>query len=262
MMPRFINIHNKVPAALRTAFEEHLNKYYNFDLEQLSNKPFNLTTNESLVIEHCNLLQKQLAFHNIDSTNIIPVVFIGNSTTNGHAFLWNEYSFPFYCVEFYNTREYSSVFTTHEYIHALHYLNQPEFYFSNELEKASLFRQLVTEGIATYCTQKLLDNSSFDTFWADVITLEESESWTNQCEDDKQTLCKYCLTYLDCITTSELFFYSNSNSPMYNRGGYWLGYMMITDLMKSKELNLKELLSLNYQDMLDFTKDWLHNQIR
>jgi len=191
------------------------------------------------VTQHKNLIINQFGYikeclKNIGDITEIPVVLmVGQGTTNGHAYQHGNRFGIFLPVESYQTEMQARVFVTHEFVHALHYQKQPEFYFSTIAEKESLERQLITEGLAAYISQMVLNISDADALWADYISEKEKSTWTQQCKNRLSELNELLRESALRPTVPELFMSKDPSDIKKYRGGYYLGLQLIKDLGKS-----------------------------
>ncbi len=156
---------------------------------------------------------------------------VGQGTTNGHAFNYKNEFIVFLPIEGYKTFEQLNVFVTHEILHALHYSAQPEFYFNTQKEKDSVFRQLVTEGLATYLTKEVLGISDRKALWADYISETEISKWSELCKSEKQNLFKEVHKLINEKSTNPSLFYSSDvNNIRKYRAGYFIGLDIIKEI--------------------------------
>lgn len=145
------------PVLFRHYFKYWANqKYWNKTLKT----PKDVEKNKRLILSRLPYIIKRLSKHSLSVADIAVVLFVGQNTSNGHSFCEKGKWFVWIPIEAYTTKLQVDVFVTHEIIHAIHYSKQKEFYFSNIKEKSQLSRELITEGLATWVTKKVLNISA------------------------------------------------------------------------------------------------------
>ncbi|MBK8981130.1 MAG: hypothetical protein IPM38_02140 [Ignavibacteria bacterium] len=127
--------------------------YFQFwaDKGKFTNNSFNkadLSIKKKLVSENLKSV-KNLLSNNFDTNNISVILFVGQNTSNGHAFRHKDEIIIWIPIETYNTDLQAQIFLTHEILHGIHYASSPDFLFSTSQERMHPGRQLITEGIAT-----------------------------------------------------------------------------------------------------------------
>src|SRR5690349_661551 len=108
----------------------------------------------------------------LSTADLSALLFIGSGVANGHAFFDGRQWLAWFDVPDYQSELTSKVFVLHELIHALHYKLTPSFYFRTSAEKTLLWRQLLSEGIATYATKMLLHLNDGEALWGDYLSNE------------------------------------------------------------------------------------------
>lgn len=164
-------------------------------------------------------------------------------------------------IETYPTAFAMDVFFIHEIAHALHYQRQPDFFFKDEVERTQIFRQLVTEGIATLASKELLRIRDEQALWADYLPPQEVQRWYEQCQRRKGELFQMVAGKL--ITSdpqNRLFSYSNSADVAENRAGYYLGLRLIEHFMETEGLYLREILEVGKTELLRVTQGFLERE--
>ncbi len=219
----------------------HVQDVWNCTLERAQDnktKPF---------IVLCEKLDR-LFDKNYINSNISVALVDGCNTSNGHAMVVNGKSIAWISVSNYQSEKSIKVFTTHEIIHAIHYKNVPEYYFFNCDQKNHVGRQLVTEGIATFLTQKLLNISNTEALWADYLSVNEIEDVMKRYENSTQEIANSILK--DWDNTESLYFYaSNFEKVNQYRSGYYLGRLLIENLAMKYEWSLNDVLTISREDM-------------
>lgn len=209
---------------------------------------------EDVVREKANLIRSRLhliqqAFTKKRFSETIPIIlFVGEGTTNGHAF-WDELRQAFIVwlpVEAYATSRQVDVFVTHEIIHALHYSYQHEFYFHNRREKNLVGRQVITEGIATWGTIEVMGFSEVAALWADYVSPAFARQWYSQCRHHEREMASRILReWWDSNEANELFAMWDENDVTKYRGGYYLGLHVIQRVVRRGNFDLSSLLRLD-----------------
>jgi hypothetical protein len=131
--------------------------------------------------ERLSFLEDRFSSKGLYLDQIAIVLFVGRGTSNGHALPLGEKWAAWLPVERYPPSFAIDVFASHEMAHALHYQKQPEFFFHTEDEKTNVFRQVVTEGIATITSKNILDISEEQALWADRLPAEQVRRWYQRC---------------------------------------------------------------------------------
>jgi uncharacterized protein YjaZ len=178
--------------------------------------------------------------------NIEVILFVGQGTTNGHAFQKDSSFSVFIPIEAYKSEKQMEIFITHEIIHALHYQKCPELYFNNIEEKENTERQLITEGVATFLTKEFLKISDEEVLWADYLTEEELNVWLNECKKEKDLVLNEIENNDDKI--KEIFLANDPGDIRKYRVGYYIGLEMVKELVSEKGLSIKEVLNINKID--------------
>jgi len=166
---------------------------------------------------------------NIDDLNI--VLFVGQGSSNGHAFLDADRFVVWLPIETYDSQLLARVFITHEIIHAFHYAGSPEFYFDNAEEMRSVSRRLITEGLATYLTLKILNVDALTALWADYLPDDKADRWFNECRiRGKEIFANLLENFSTCDPDFGLFYASDPNDILKFRAGYYAGLRLIEQI--------------------------------
>ena len=198
-----------------------------------------------LINHHIKKLDEILNKREIAVENIECALFIGAGTTNGHALRSKDKFLVWLPLETYTSEKLVQVFVTHEIIHALHYQNSPGFYFSSNEEQLQISRQLITEGVATYLTAKLLDLSEIEALWADYLDDTKLLHWWQRCQEEEQGLFRLIRDhYYDSKHSLNIFYAANPDDIYQFRSGYYAGLKLIGDYAGLKGLSPKALLGL------------------
>jgi uncharacterized protein YjaZ len=176
--------------------------------------------------------------------DLTVVLFVGQDTSNGHAFKDNDGFIVWLPVETYTTPLLVDVFVAHEIIHALHYGATPRFYFENAMEKNSISRQLITEGVATHVTAELLGVDEATALWADHLAQSQLADWMRQCQDHRAELARFLIeNYNSTDPKIEVFVIADADDIFRHRAGYFVGAEVIRAIADESESTLPELLA-------------------
>src|SRR3989344_8762760 len=138
-------------------------------------------------------MEKKFSHAGIDTRNVGIIFFVGQQCTNGHAFRYQNQFFAWIPIEAYHAAAQADIFISHEIFHALQYERAPVLYFSSLEEKNDVLRQLITEGAATYVTQRLYAASDGEALWADYMSREDIGQWLLLREKGEKKLLQYVL---------------------------------------------------------------------
>lgn len=182
----------------------------------------------------------------------------GCQSSNGHALLLNGRPTAWVSVSNYPSDETIKVFGTHEVIHALHYGYMPEYHFESKLEKDHVGRQLVTEGLATFVTEKLLNLSESEALWSDYLMPNDLELLMDEYRKHQSESATNILR--DWDKSDSLYFYANDRNDIDKyRSGYFIGRAIVARIAEQDEIGIYELLTMS-RSMLDGkVKDVLKN---
>lgn len=195
------------------------------------------------IIEELRIIKARLRHANLGVPLPPIVLFVGQGTSDGHAFYDGARLVVWIPIETYETKTQMQVFLLHEILHGLHYTTRPEFYFKNAREKRHIGRQIITEGIATYLTKYILNVDNATALWADYLPKSKSDSWLKECEKRKQELFAYVFKHWNKTSSKiELFFANNSSDILRYRAGYFIGLRLIEAFVQRKRYTPKELL--------------------
>lgn len=232
-----------------SAFPELFEHYYTFwaqpqlyyfrDIEEIIRR-------RNLISEHLPLLSKQFEGKGLPITDIDVLLFVGHGTSNGHTFPLTSRWVVWLPIETYHSPQAVDVFVSHEIAHALHYQQQPVFYFKDKREKNLVFRQLVTEGIATFISREILGVSNEQALWADYLTADHVQRWYRDCVKYEKEIFRIAADKLDYSDPeNRLFSFSETDDVLENRAGYYAGLMLIERYAKQQGLMLQDLLKIS-----------------
>ena len=230
---------------------EHYFKYW--ALESYFHK--SLKT-ESEVKEKTEMIKSRLDFiknklndFGFDTSDVEIILFVGQNCTNGHAFKKEGKFIVWLPVEAYESNKDIDIFVTHEIIHALHYTKNPDFYFDTKEEKINVGRQIITEGLATYLTSKVLNISDEKALWADFLSRDELKKWFDSCEAKKYELYDFVLKNFNSSDEDIQIFWANDPKDIYKyRSGYFVGLDLIKEFVKEENVSDKDILEIDRKD--------------
>lgn len=240
------------PARYEANFPELFEHYYIF-WAQLQTYSFRdseeVVARRDLLLERLPLLAERFERNGLKPSDIDVVIFVGHGTSNGHAFHSKGRWIVWLPIETYGSSQAVDIFSSHEIAHALHYRYQPDFYFKDKKEKNQVFRQLVTEGIATLISREILGVSDEQALWADYLPLEYVQHWYATCRKREKELFRLVadtLPYSD--EQNRLFSFSPSEDVSENRAGYYVGLALIERYARRQGLALGDLLAISKEE--------------
>lgn len=192
----------------------------------------------------------------LDSSPTTLMLLPDVAAMNGHAFLHDGHGVAFYLLKRNSSAFYHEVFALHEILHAVHYRESSEFAFDTRAWKKNTGRQFISEGISTVLCALVLKCGLDIALWADVLSKEERNAWMMSCEHSKGQLCKLVHDNFDDSAPLGLFEYETNQSPLSNRGGYWLGAMFIQELIRNG-FTPEDLLVAKYSRLRELALHWL-----
>ncbi len=196
-------------------------------------------------------------------TGIEAVLFVGQRTSNGHALRDGDSWIVWLPLEAYPTALQMRVFVTHEILHALHYRESPDFYFDSMAEKRSVVRRLITEGVATWLTMRVLGIDERTALWADYIPRRKIRAWLQECKAKEHELCKFILENLFSSDPAIGVFYAKDADDIFNyRAGYYIGLKLIKHIATSEKITRRNLLAIPRKDFETLAKIWLEDRVR
>jgi uncharacterized protein YjaZ len=203
----------------------------------------------------------KLAVFGLDVTDLRVVLFVGQKTSNGHAFKDGDRFVVWIPVETYRTHLDAEVFVTHEIIHALHYAGCPEFYFSNLTEKRRVSRQLITEGLSTYLSMTTLAIDEGAALWGDYLSPEAVKDWLCRCRNGETELKKYLLEIFSSSSPKIGLFYAKDPRDIFQyRAGYYIGLKFIKHAVQTKGLAAQHLLHMPRDEFESLAVKYLSDQ--
>jgi hypothetical protein len=212
-----------------------------------------------LISERLAFLEDRFLSRGLVLDQVVIVLFVGQGTSNGHAFPIDEKWIVWLPVESYPSPFTIDVFASHEIAHALHYQKQPEFFFNTEEEKTNVFRQVVTEGIATITSKNVLDIDDEQALWADYLPKEQIRQWYAECVSREAEILGIVAEKLESSDGS-LFSYTGSEDVIENRAGYYAALKIIQSILYENKLSLIELYTIEKQALFRMIQVLLKNQ--
>lgn len=194
-------------------------------------------------------LEERFSSQGLGLEAVVVVLFVGQGTSNGHAFPMDEKWVVWLPVESYPTPLCVDVFVAHELAHAEHYQRQPEFFFETEAQKTNVFRQVVTEGIATLTSRQVLDIDEQQALWADYLPDDQIQRWYAECVRRESELLANVARKLES-SDEDLFSYRGGEDVLKNRGGYYAALRIIQRILDQNRLALSELFTIDKQGFL------------
>ncbi|MDD4051387.1 MAG: DUF2268 domain-containing putative Zn-dependent protease [candidate division Zixibacteria bacterium] len=198
-----------------------------------------------LVTAGLDRIEIRFAQAGFDIADLTVVLFVGTHTSNGHAFKDHDEFIVWLPVETYTTPLLVDVFVAHEIIHALHYAAEQRFYFEDAVEKQSVCRQLITEGVATYLTAVVLGVDEATALWADHLDQPRLADWMQQCQDRRADLARFLVEhYHSSDPEIGIFVVDDPDNIFHFRAGYYIGLEVVKSILDEHNLTPPRLLSL------------------
>jgi len=251
LVPKYIDfLHGKQSRDEYIAdFPELFEHYFAFwghkDAPFVENKS-TIHTGASLVLDNIAHIENIFSASGISLDALRLVLFVGQNVSNGHSAYLNDKWVVWIPIELYNSKLQVDVFLTHELIHGVHYQKHPELYFATQDEKRNLGRQIVSEGVATYATMRLINVDQQTALWADFLADTEYATWCEQYNARKTELVKFAITHWN-DDAKELFQANDKRDILRFRGGYGLGLETVGAI--AKDISLPALLDMDTQEL-------------
>jgi uncharacterized protein YjaZ len=211
-----------------------------------------------LVLSELKKIERKMVSAGFDTEALDIVLFVGQNTSNGHAFKDGRKFVVWIPLETYKTKLRCQIFILHEIIHWLHYSQSPDFYFQNATQKLSTARQLITEGIATYLTQRILKVDEGTVLWADYLSKRDLKKWLQECQNREKELCQFILKQFSSASPKIELFYANDPNDIYKyRAGYFVGWKLIEQMIKKKGFSDSELLKISRKRLENMIRELL-----
>jgi uncharacterized protein YjaZ len=216
----------------------------------------------NLIKSRLDFIEEKLNDFGFDISDVEIILFVGQNCTNGHAFEKDGKFVVWLPVEAYESSEDVDIFVTHEIIHALHYSVNPNFYFKTKEEKKNVGRQIITEGLATYLTSKVLNISDEKALWADFLNKDELKKWFDSCEEKRYDLYDFVLKNFNSSSEDIQIFWANDPTDVYKyRAGYFVGLELIKEFVKKENVSDIDILKIDRESFEDKIKSILSSHI-
>lgn len=202
-----------------------------------------------LIKKHCPVIEKQFSDCGFDISDLEIILFVGQGYTNGHAFEDGGEFKVFLPVEGYETDRQVFAFVPHEIIHAIHYQKQPDFYFKNKEEKEKFSRLLITEGLATLLTKKIMELNEGEALWADHMNDTNLKKWMQECKEQLPKLYEFAVQNFDKSDNSLMFYTADKNDIFKYRAGYYAGMQVLKEAAERQNISNKELLTAQRREL-------------
>ena len=223
---------------------EHYYKFWSKkDRDNIFNEP-DIELSANKITSFIAFFKDKFKKQKFNTNQLTIILFVGAGNTNGHAFKYKNKFFVWIPVETYKTETDIKIFITHEIAHALHYKHSPDFYFNNHDEQLTVGRQLITEGLATYFSKRILSCSNKKALWGDYIDSPSYTKWMNACENQISQIKSAVLDNFDKPELTGLFQANDKSDVLNYRAGYYLGLQLIEQFVENNFLSLEELLQI------------------
>ena len=207
-------------------------------------------TRRELMLRHLVAANTRLREHGFSTGEMSIVLFVGNRSADGHAFLDTDGAVAWFTIECFDSELEAKIFTMHELIHALHYTAQPEFAFHTVEHQRNIARQLIAEGIATYLTKRLWNETDEAALWADKLPDAQLQAWMTACKNAENTLFQFVAANFESSDPSIEIFYSANPENIYSyRAGYYAGLKLIESIAADNHFSDRDLLNIPMNEM-------------
>lgn len=191
------------------------------------------------------------------------VFLLGDKTIDSHGIMIKDKTYLIIDLLTYSTalENYNPIsFLVHEIIHSIHYKLNPDMYFRNfRSQSESIIKRLIVEGVATYATKFLTNETDEDVFWLGYLNEEEVYKWKAYSTETKG---KFSVPLSELILTGtwtdnyqyEFFSITDPEKLWKGRLAYYYGYEIVSNLSKGR--NLDDVLKLCFSDYMDEIKTY------
>lgn len=254
------------PSAYRSVFPALFDHYYTY---WASPERYPEERTADFVAEKAELIRSRLPtikqrFAALDITleDIEVALFVGHNVSNGHAFQHKGKFITWIPVEAYPSLLSVDVFVSHEIAHGLHYFHAPDTYFTTKAEKNLMWRQLLTEGIATLVSMNVTDVDEVYALWADVIDRNQAQNWYTACREKRQELAQFALDHFsDAFQDNAFFSMCDAGDVFRNRSGYYLGLQLIKEIADTHGFGPVDLIKINDSQGQELLREQLGKEI-
>jgi len=212
------------------------------------------------VTAELSAIESRFARANLDLNQLEVVLFVGQNSSNGHAFLHKGRFIVWLPVEEYPSPLSVRVFVPHEIAHALHYEMSSDYWFCDAKSRNHMGRQLVAEGLATLVSMEIAGVDAITALWVDYVSSEWASEWINNRRRRRCELADHALNRFDESSEDNGFFVftgTNDNDVFRNRTGYFLGTEIAKTVKDELGGTLADLLKLSRADWESLAKDVL-----
>jgi len=183
------------------------------------------------------------------------VLLLGDSTVDSQGIMVNDKTYLVIDLLAYSVAidKYNPIsFLVHDITHSIHYKLMSDMYFKNYSSQTErVLKRMVVEGLATYITKQLTDESDEDVFWLGYLDDRGVEKWK---EHAYKVRGKHGNNLRDLISNNiwrdqnqfDLFSISDPDKLWEGRLAYYYGYEIVENLSYGKSLD--EVLKLKYSD--------------
>lgn len=254
------------PSAYKLAFPALFDHYYTYWASP-ERYPEKLTAEfvaekAELIRSRLPALEKRFVELDIALEDIEVALFVGHNVSNGHAFQHEGRFIAWIPVEAYPSQLSVDVFVSHELAHGLHYSSAPDTYFTTRVEKNLMWRQLLTEGIATLASMKVVDVDEIYALWADLIDRGQAKNWYDASQEKRQELAQFALDHFSDDFQDNAFFSMCDKGDIFrNRGGYYLGLQLLKEIADTYGFGPADLIKLNASQGQKLLREQLRKEI-
>jgi hypothetical protein len=207
-------------------------------------------TRRDLMLRHLVASNTRLRECGFSTGDMSVVLFVGNRSADGHAFLDTDGAVAWFTIECFDSELEAKIFTMHELIHALHYAAQPEYAFQTVEHQRNIARQLIAEGIATYLTKRLWNETDGAVLWADKLPDAQLQAWMTDCRNAENTLFQFVAANFESSDLSINLFFSANPEDIYSyRAGYYVGLKLIGSIASANNFSDSDLLHIPLHEM-------------
>jgi uncharacterized protein YjaZ len=182
--------------------------------------------------------------------NVSAILFVGNNSANGHAFLDHGKTVAWFAIECFESELDARVFTMHELVHALHFAARPEYAFNDVVKQRNVARQLITEGIASYLTKSILNVTDETALWANRLPANQLHTWMTACRNSEKKLFQFIVANFEsCDSPIKIFYAANPEDIYSYRAGYYVGLKLIESILANNDFSNRDLLNIPLEEM-------------
>lgn len=231
------------PAFFKHYFQFWANKH---SWQTALKTPSAVRRRRAMVTSRLGGIEQKLILAGFDTSDVKLILFVGQNTSNGHAFLDQGNFVIWIPIEAYESKLQVDVFVTHEILHGLHYARRPEFYFITERQRRNVGRQLLIEGFATWASAHVLDLVDGAALWADYLSFQERATWLAACQRREAELKVYVVNRFHIALTDMSLFYANDPEDVFAyRAGYFAGLRAVQRVAQRCQYNIADIINLS-----------------